>query len=177
MDVLSLDGPAAGGAFALLLAAACVCDVRTRRIPNVLVAVTALAGVAAAAVSATPGAGALRALAAIGLGLVLWLPFHVLGMLGAGDVKFFAAAAAWIGPAAVPRAALVAALGGGVLALAMLLFGGARRTELAALALVVRHPRLLPTVAAQASAGTRRTLPYAVPMAVGLAVGAWLSPG
>src|SRR5215208_4679040 len=89
----------AGGVLMALLAWACAADLRRRRIPNVLVLTMLATGLAlslAPRTDATPGMlGALRGFA---LGLVIWLPFHTLGLLGAGDVKLIAAAGAWLGP-------------------------------------------------------------------------------
>ncbi|HMN10631.1 MAG TPA: prepilin peptidase [Gemmatimonadaceae bacterium] len=110
-----------GGAFLLLVAFACVSDVRARRIPNALVAVLATAGIAFSVVRLAPLAGLGSALSGMALGLAIWIAFYALGLLGAGDVKFFAAAAAWLGPAGAWRASLIAAAIGGVLAVGFLL--------------------------------------------------------
>ena len=79
-----------------LLAAAMVCDLRSRRIPNAIpLALLALFAVHAAA----GGAGALWLHLVIGAtllaaGFVLYLG----GSFGAGDVKLAAVAGMWIGP-------------------------------------------------------------------------------
>ena len=65
--------------------------------------------------------GLVRALSGLALGFSIWIMFHVAGGMGAGDVKLFAAAAAWLGPGGAWRAALVAALAGGVLSLGALI--------------------------------------------------------
>src|SRR5688572_2362189 len=76
---------------------ACVTDVRSRRIPNVLTF-----GAAAAALLFhlfVAGTGGLQT--AVGgwlVGTVLFLPFFALGGMGAGDVKLLAALGAWLGP-------------------------------------------------------------------------------
>jgi prepilin peptidase CpaA len=138
-----------GAAFVAMLAAAAVSDARTRRIPNALVAAIALLGVAVAVVAAPWPAGLERAALGALTGLALWLPFHLLGWMGAGDVKLFAAASVWLGPAAAVRAALLTALLGGVLALGWAAWLRVRRGE-----------------------GERR-LPYGIAMAAALAVAAW----
>jgi len=89
-------------------------------------------------------------------GLVVWLPFWALGMLGAGDVKFFAAAAAWLGPRLALYAALLSALLGAMLALGWL-FARAYRHEPGSSAALQRVD----------------TIPYGVAMAAGLAINAW----
>jgi prepilin peptidase CpaA len=99
------------------LAAAVVIDVRTRRIPNWLTG-----GLAAAGFGLAFGGGAvtpLQAAAGLGLGLVLMMPAHVIGALGAGDVKLMAAIGAVVGPDLALRAFLYSALAGGVFALAV----------------------------------------------------------
>ena len=95
--------------------AASVIDLRTRRVPNALTALLALVGVAFAGFgisSLTVGAS----LAGIGLGLALMLPGHLFGATGAGDVKFFAAMGALIGPAHIATAFVYTAIAGGAIA-------------------------------------------------------------
>src|SRR6476620_6600206 len=109
-----------GGVFSVLLVIACVTDVRWRRIPNALVLTLAITGFAFSVWLDPWLAGLGRATAGLSLGFGIWLAFFVLGAIGAGDVKLFAAAGAWLGPAATWRAALVSAALGGALAIAML---------------------------------------------------------
>ncbi|GJG85665.1 hypothetical protein tb265_08460 [Gemmatimonadetes bacterium T265] len=155
-----------------LLLAACATDLRARRIPNTLVLTvlaTALlrAVLAAAAGGPTPGLAASPAGAALGAlcGLALWLPLYAVGAFGAGDVKLFAAAAAWLGPAAVPGATLYAALAGGVLGLAW--FAAKRATHLA--------PALTPRALQPTTGGTSR-VPYGVAIAAGVLGVVWRVP-
>src|SRR5690349_20918984 len=84
-----------GVIFTAVLAWASVFDIRTRRIPNALVAVLALLGVSYSALLLPVGAGVQRALMGMGVGFGLWIPFYMLRMLGAGDVKLFAAPSCW----------------------------------------------------------------------------------
>jgi prepilin peptidase CpaA len=91
-------------------------DLRTRRVPNPLTMGLAAIGVLYAAV----GIGGLSigaSLAGLALGLALMLPGHLLGATGAGDVKLFAAAGAFVGPAHILTAFLYTALAGGVIAI------------------------------------------------------------
>ena len=111
-DLIVLTTIAGGG-----LAAAAI-DVRTRRVPNVLTASLAAAGVA----FAVAGVGRLSiagSIAGIALGFGLMLPGHLFGATGAGDVKLFAAAGALLGPAATAAAFIYTALAGGALAIAI----------------------------------------------------------
>lgn len=92
-------------------------DVRTHRIPNFLVALTLLAGVAAqAALHGLPGMG--LALAGAGVGLAAFLPMYLGGAMGAGDVKLMAALGALLGPQTAVYAVLLALVAGSALALA-----------------------------------------------------------
>lgn len=106
---------AIGGA--LLTAAAAVSDARQRRIPNWLVFPGMLLGLASNAL--LPGGIGLSA-AAIGLaaGLFAFLPFFLLRLLGAGDVKLIAMVGSFLGTAHLGGAMLATFLAGGVLALA-----------------------------------------------------------
>ncbi|HEY0780384.1 MAG TPA: prepilin peptidase [Gemmatirosa sp.] len=158
----------------LLLGVACATDVRARRIPNALVLVVlgaallraVLAGVGTSATvmpgfATGPGAAAMGALC----GLALWLPLYAVGAFGAGDVKLFAAAAAWLGPSAVPNATLYAALAGGVLGLAW--FGAQRIARLAPMIAPRAHAALQPT-----TTGKSR-VPYGVAIAAGVLGVVW----
>ena len=82
---------------------ACVTDLRTRRIPNVLTFGAALAGLLYQFVS-----GGIDGLghAALGwlVGAVIFILPFALGGLGGGDVKLLAALGAWLGPADVALA-------------------------------------------------------------------------
>ncbi len=87
-------------------------DLRTRRIPNVVVLLTLASGLGWAASGAT-GVTLPSAAAGALLGLVLMLPGHCFGGTGAGDVKLFAAAGAVIGIEQVPQAFLFTLIAGG----------------------------------------------------------------
>src|SRR5688500_5262829 len=86
--------------FAILLIAmaACVTDLRSRRIPNVLTFGAALAGIAFHAL-APEGEG--LGIAALGwaIGIVAFFIPFALGGLGGGDIKLLGALGAWLGPA------------------------------------------------------------------------------
>ncbi len=139
-----------------LLLVACVTDVRSRRIPNVLVLVVAALGLVRAAIGAPAAVTPALLVAAAGglVGLVLWLPAFALGVLGAGDVKLFAATALWLGPAAGARAAVAVAIAGGVL-------GG----------VWVVAARRRPT--RRRTASRHATMPYGLAVAAGTLAVAW----
>jgi prepilin peptidase CpaA len=145
-----------GGVFSVLLVIACVTDVRWRRIPNALVLTLAISGFAFS-VWVNPWL--------IGLG----------GAIGAGDVKLFAAAGAWLGPAATWRAALVGAALGGLLAIAMLLRERRARQGLESVMTSI-STRSLAVLANAPGRSNSRQLPYGVALACGALVVAWI-PG
>ncbi len=164
-----------GAVFALLVACVCVSDVRARRIPNFLVVLVGVTGICWSIAIAPWLTGGLRALGGLGVGLAIWLPFYAVRLLGAGDVKFFAAASAWLGPGGAFDAALLSALVGGAIALMYVFRDNHWMLVLARLS----SPRGQPQTRADTSPSDmppRSRLPYGVAMAVGLLVVAWF-PG
>ena len=96
-------------------------DLWTRRVPNPLTMGLAATGV----VYAACGIGGLSvgaSLAGLALGLALMLPGHLIGATGAGDVKLFAAAGAFVGPAHIVAAFIYTALAGGGIAIVISLW-------------------------------------------------------
>lgn len=164
----------AGGVFTTLLVAAAIGDIRTRRIPNRLVAILAALGIAFSVWSVPIVPGVLRGIGGFAVGLACWLPFYLLGWLGAGDVKLFAAAGAWLGPMGALEGALIAALLGAGLALAWMLRSQGVRNVLVTLGMAAASPGLLSPSGGTAT--TRRTMPYGVAIALGALCAGWL-PG
>jgi len=167
---------AAGLLYTLLLVIACVTDVRWRRIPNVLVAVLALGGFAFSVMMDPWFPGLARAFTGLVLGFSIWIVFHVAGGLGAGDVKLFAAAAAWLGPSGAWRAALVAALVGGILSLAALVWQRRTREGVERVAMSLSMLSLAPLGKVDPDKQRRAYLPYGVALACGALLTAWV-PG
>ena len=159
----------------MLLVIACVTDVRWRRIPNALVVTLALTGFAFSVWVEPWLVGLGRAMGGLALGFGIWIVFYVIGAIGAGDVKLFAAAGAWLGPAATWRAALVGAAIGGVLAIVMLV--RERRTRQGLENVMTSISTRSMAVLATATGGSNsRQLPYGVALACGALVVAWV-PG
>src|SRR5688572_33199882 len=131
-----------GVCFTLALVVASVWDIHSRRIPNKLVITLALLGVCYSAVVLSPLAGASRALLGMVLGFALWIPFYALRMLGAGDVKLFAAACCWLAPSQVFAAALLSALAGGILSVIGLVLAHGVGLTTFRIAHVFRDPKL-----------------------------------
>lgn len=156
--------------------AACWFDVRTRRIPNWLTFPAAALGLAAATV-AHGGPGTVASVAGFLIGLALFFPLFALKGLGAGDVKLMGALGAWLGSSVVLGVAFYTTLAGGVLALGLIVKHRHGRQTLRNLWLLLTHwrvfgPRPLDSLTLETSAGPK--LPYALPIAVGVALAFWL---
>jgi prepilin peptidase CpaA len=160
-----------GVCFTSALLAASLSDIRSRRIPNALVVPLALLGVLYSAVVLSPTAGVPRALLGLAIGFGLWIPFYALRMLGAGDVKLFAAASCWLAPSQVFGAALLSAFAGGLLSVIGLAMAHGIGLTTFRIAHGLRDPRLLATPLAVPKG--RKTLPYGLAMAIGLLVVGW----
>ncbi len=155
--------------------AACVSDVRTSRIPNVLTGASLAIGIAAH-VALAGGHGALAALGGAAVGLAVFFPIFALGGMGAGDVKLMAALGAWLGWGPTVWTALYTTIAGGVLALAWGFAQGYLRQafqNLRSLGMfwLINGVRPLPPLTLDAGRGPR--LPYAVPMLAGVLITIW----
>jgi prepilin peptidase CpaA len=166
-------GIVAGTLFTAMLVMAAIGDFRTRRIPNRLVVLLAVLGLGYSIAARPVLPGAFSGVEGLLLGLACWLPFYALGWLGAGDVKLFAAAGAWLGPAAAVEGALVGACAGAFLALVWMIKsrGVKRTTEM--LGMAAGSPSLL---SPGETDSRRSTLPYGIAIAFGAIWAGWL-PG
>jgi prepilin signal peptidase PulO-like enzyme (type II secretory pathway) len=81
----------------LCLTAAAACDLRSRRIPNALTALTAFAGFVIALSGLGPASWQ-DGLVAGGISITVGMVLHAVRVIGGGDVKLFAASALWLGP-------------------------------------------------------------------------------
>ena len=124
----------------LIMLIAVLIDLRQRRIPNSLVLVTLTAGIlfnvlgpqgpvnGGGLFTARPGAlGFTGALFGALTGLAVFMPFYVLRIMGAGDVKLMAAIGSWVGAAGVLNLALFVLAMGGLLAIVTMVW--TRRTQ------------------------------------------------
>jgi len=142
-------------------------DVRYRRIPNKLVLLILLGGLALNTIFGGSH-GLLISLGGFGLAFALMFFFHVFGTMGAGDVKLFAAIGAVNGLSLVLPTLVVVALTGGVLAVCQMVY--ARRVGATMSGVFQFFYGLLPgqTVPRFAIPADRSyTLPYAVPICFG----------
>lgn len=113
----------AAAVLAVVLAAAAVNDVRSRRIPNRLVYPAILAGMAYHA--ATRGLeGFLYSAGGLGLGLLLLIFFYLAGGMGAGDVKLMGAVGSFLGAKGVLIAFFFTAAIGGLYAIILIARAG-----------------------------------------------------
>ncbi len=142
-------------------------DVRYRRIPNLFVLATFVSGLILNFIFGGWG-GATASLVGCAVAFGLMLLLHVLGAMGAGDVKLFAAIGAVVGAKLVVPTFLVVALTGGVLAVySMLRAGAARTTMINVLRIFVgllpgwQMPRFA------VPADRRHTIPYGVAITFG----------
>ncbi len=127
--LISLGGETSGvrSCFVLLACLMASFDVVTRRIPNPLTALTALTGLVLA--WAQGGWGGLGQAAGAGLvAFALMLVFHLMGAVGAGDVKALGALGCFSAPWGAVQLFLFTALAGGLLAGVFLLLGRRRHT-------------------------------------------------
>lgn len=160
---------------AVFLAAVTIEDLARRRISNVL---TFGAALLALSLHFTVNGyeGLLNGLGGFTVGLAVFLPFFIMGGMGAGDVKAMAAAGAFLAPWPSLLAASLSLIAGGVLGLVVLAWRGGLIAALrgygqgllclASTGRWLHSP--LPTAAAQ-------RFPYALAIAAGtLGAVAWL---
>ena len=156
--------------------AACVWDIRTRRIPNVLTfGAAAAAAIFALLQHGMPGLG--WSAAGWLTGLALFFPFFALRGMGAGDVKLLGALGAWLGPLNVLYLATFAAIAGGIMAIVVVLSHGVLGRTLSNVWLLlttwrVNGLRPVDGLTLETSRGPK--LAYAIPITAGALATLWL---
>jgi len=158
---------------ALVLAAA-ACDVRTRRVPNQLIALGLVIALVTQCLEAGVAAGSWAWLTGAATGMGLFIGLYLIGGMGAGDVKLMGAVGAFTGALGALHIALLGCIAGGALALVMTLMRKEARAGLSNLLL------LLPlgigvtrTDLDACRAGAATKVPYAVAIAIGALLVAW----
>lgn len=142
-------------------------DIRYRRIPNKLVLVTLIGGIAVNTV-ARGSAGLLASLGGMALAFGLMFFLHAFGTMGAGDVKLFAAIGSVLGVSLVPLTLLVVAVTGGVFATVKMIH--AKRVTSTMFGVLQFFIGLLPGQQIprfEIPADRSYTLPYALPICCG----------
>ena len=158
-----------------LLALACISDLRTRRIPNVLTfSAAALALLFHLVTGGFPALG--WSVAGWIVGALLFLPIFALRGMGGGDVKLLAAVGAWLGPTQVAIVALATSVAGGAIAIVVALGYGYLKQAFSNLYLLLMHWRVvgvrpLEQITLRGTKGPR--LAYAIPIAIGTVVTIW----
>lgn len=159
-----------------VVALACITDLRTRRIPNALTFGAAIGALFFHGFAAGIG-GVGAAAAGWAVGAALFFPMFALRGMGAGDVKLLAAVGAWLGPLPVVSVALITAVAGGIVGIAVALVHGYLRTALTNLWMLLMSwhaggVRPLPALTLESARGPR--LAYALPIAIGTVTTLWL---
>jgi len=154
---------------------ACIADVSTSRIPNVLTFTTAALAIVFHLFTPS-GAGGGHAVLGLFAGLAVFFPLFALGAMGAGDVKLMAAIGAWIGWKSIIYVALYGSLAGGALAVIVALRKNYLRQALRNMRMLAMYWRIegikpFPPLTLESTHSVR--LPYAVAIAAGLAVTLW----
>lgn len=159
-----------------LAALACITDVKSRRIPNVLTFGATIAAVALH-VFVTGTSGFMFSVTGWLIGIALFFPFFALGGLGGGDVKLLGAIGACLGAPLVVFVGLYAAIAGGVLAVIVALRTGYLRTALFNLYSFFTYWKtfgLKPVEGFDLNQARAPRLAYAFPVLTGLLVTLWL---
>ena len=153
-----------------ILGTAIYTDLRSHRIPNVLI-VPALS-IALIFSAATGGLQSLTtSLGGLAVGLALFLPMYSLGAMGAGDVKLLGVAGAFLGPFGALVAGVVAFVAGACFALIWMSWNVARRTVL--LPSVAQNESDMEATTANGVLLKRGGIPYAPAIAAGTIFALW----
>ena len=169
MTAGSISAWSYGVALVVPLIVACVSDMRSRRIPNPVVLLTLFAGIVLAVATKPWLSGLIFAGGGMLTGFAIWIPFYALGMLGAGDVKLFAAAATFLGARQAVEGALYTALYGGALAAIFMFANGGWSSTLFRIAHSPGQPMLL----RQSPISNAHRTPYALAIAAGVLTALW----
>jgi prepilin peptidase CpaA len=155
---------------------ACFCDLRTRRIPQVLTLGGAVAGIAFHVVTGGWTAGAIS-LVGWTIGILIFLAPFALGGLGGGDVKLLGALGAWFGPTEAIWLALYAGAVGLVLAVLYSLATGYLKTAVTNVIVLLTFWRVngvKPLPEMTLAHGTGPRMAYALPILAGAVMTVWL---
>jgi prepilin peptidase CpaA len=154
-----------------VLVVAAVIDGWKLKVPNWITFPLVMSGwVYSTACFGWPGLGYSLLGTAVGLGLLL--PAYAVGGMGAGDVKLLAGVGAWVWATTTLYAFCVAAILGGIIAVAMVLLRNKWQHHLYQFwailieMTVIRNPNTLSAIAAERKS-SMMLLPYGIPIALG----------
>jgi prepilin peptidase CpaA len=152
--------------FIALLVTLAIVDLRSRRIPNLLVAALFVIGLFRAAMTGEMINASLGTL--LGAGLLLWQ--YRKGLMGAGDVKLLAALGSWLGPLGTFQVFLIGSVLGGVLSvIALIRLQQSERALVAnTLGTMARTGNLM--VAPPSEISRARGIPYGVALSIAAAI-------
>lgn len=159
---MHLTNPIAVWSTIALVIAASVTDLRSRRIPNLLVLPFLVLGMLFGTI-AHGWTGLGQSLLGVLLAIAVFGPLCFLGGMGMGDLKLCAAIGAWIGPSQMLVALVMTTLIGGVMALVWAMAGGFLWQALRSSAGLMVGRRKGLTLANP----TARKMPYAPAIALG----------
>jgi prepilin peptidase CpaA len=154
-------------------------DIVEHRIPNVLILMMLLSGLALNTLGPTNGREGLLARfpGALGVnvafwgastGLIVFLPFYGLGAFGAGDVKFLAALGSFLGPVEVVNLALCVLAAGGMLAVVRMLWAKNSRLVFNNIKFILSAKRAADSGLSSQGATSADRMPFALAFAGGL---------
>ncbi|MCU0977662.1 MAG: A24 family peptidase [Pirellulaceae bacterium] len=158
----------------LVLIVAAVIDAIRLRVPNWLTFPLVAGGWAySAAMFGWEGLGGSLLGTAVGFGLLF--PAHVIGGMGAGDVKLFAGVGAWLHATQTLHAFCVSAIVGGLFAVLVVAWCGQWRKHWLQFQMIffeivtIRDPQALSAIAAERKS-TMKLLPYGISIMLGTIV-------
>ena len=157
-------------------AVACVTDLRSRRIPNVLTFGSAAAAVIFHVVVGGTS-GLFQALLGWALGAAIFFVPFALGGMGGGDIKLLAAVGAWLGPTAAMWVALYTGVAGAIMAVVVATAHGYLGQALRNVGLLLTHWRVVgigPVDEITLAGSKGPKLAYAIPILSGTILTIWL---
>jgi prepilin peptidase CpaA len=153
----------------LMVAAAAINDLASRRIPNRLLAAGTAGALVLHLMSPQPLSALLSWAGGACVGLLVFLPFYLVRGMAAGDVKMMAAVGAFTGPSEALHIAILAWCAGGAMALAIIVVKGRLRMAVSNLWAILK-PALLRLPGGLSAGATRPSagsMPYGVAIAAG----------
>lgn len=154
----------------LLVVAAAVNDLATRRIPNRLLMAGWLCAFLLYLLAPAPGAAVLKALGGAGIGLLMFLPLYCLRGMAAGDVKLMATVGVFVGPYEVFQTGIMTWCIGGLMGLLIIIAKGRLRMAFANVRDLLRPVLLyilrLPVATVPPRQQSAGSMPYGVAIAL-----------